>query len=90
MKRVRAVISGRVQGVCYRAYARDRAIELGVRGYVKNLPDGNVELVAVGDEDRVEALLHWAAQGPPGARVDRVLVKDLDAGESFDRFVVTY
>lgn len=90
MKRVKAVVSGRVQGVWFRASTREKADELGVRGYVKNLPDGRVEIVAVGEEEKVDALLEWASQGPPGARVKDIALKPLETAEQFDRFFVAF
>ena len=57
MKRVRAIVSGRVQGVWYRAHTQEKAQEMGVVGYVRNCADGTVEIVAEGEEHRVEALL---------------------------------
>lgn len=63
------VVTGRVQGVSYRAFAKDAAHELGVSGWVRNREDGAVELVAEGD---VEALVERLRAGPPGGRVDEV------------------
>lgn len=63
------MVSGRVQGVFFRASARQRAQELGLTGYVKNLPDGRVEAVACGPADAVEAFAAWLGHGPPQARV---------------------
>ena len=70
-ERVRAhvYVSGRVQGVYYRAAARDAALLLGVTGWVRNLPDGRVEAVFEGDEDAVEAAGEWCRHGPPAAEV---------------------
>ena len=90
MKRVLAEVSGRVQGVCFRAWTQEKAVELGVRGYVKNLPNGNVEFVAVGEENKVDALLEWASHGPQMARVDKVRVGPLLSSEEFDSFSITY
>jgi acylphosphatase len=70
--RVRAVVSGRVQGVSYRVACADEAERLGVAGWVRNLADGRVELVAEGRRRAVEALLGWAAEGPRWAAVDAV------------------
>jgi acylphosphatase len=71
-KRVRALVSGRVQGVFFRAHTRTRARELGVSGWVRNLPDGRVELVAEGEEAKITTLLAWVQIGPPSARVENV------------------
>ena len=69
---VRCFVSGRVQGVWYRGSAQDKARDLGVRGYARNLVDGRVEVVACGEEDAVEALVRWLNKGPPMARVTGV------------------
>jgi acylphosphatase len=71
--RRRLLVSGRVQGVFFRAEAKRQADALGVRGYAKNLPDGRVEVVAEGDPDAVEALARWARQGPLRAHVTGVV-----------------
>jgi acylphosphatase len=79
---VRAVVSGRVQGVFFRASTAERATELGLRGYVRNLPDGSVEVMAEGTATAVEALLDFCRTGPPAARVERVQVDEKPAGSS--------
>jgi len=73
--RVRVVVAGRVQGVAFRASAVDEARRLGVRGHVRNLPDGTVEAEAEGERSAVEALVRWCGRGPPAARVERVDVE---------------
>jgi acylphosphatase len=85
--RVRALVSGRVQGVWYRESCRREAERLGVVGWVRNRPDGRVEIEAEGPRPAVDALLTWAGHGPPRAVVDRVAVDDRPPmGES--RFLV--
>lgn len=66
------LVSGRVQGVSYRANAAAMAQRLGLAGWVRNLPDGRVELLAQGDEKSLRSLLAWAHQGPVMARVEHV------------------
>lgn len=66
------IVSGRVQGVGFRAAARDRAVALGLAGWVRNLTDGRVEACATGDADALDALRAWLAHGPPAAGVERV------------------
>ena len=77
MRRVRAIVTGRVQGVSYRASTADEAHRLGLAGWVKNRADGAVELEAEGDADRIASLLRWCEHGPPAARVSRVTVEEL-------------
>jgi acylphosphatase len=77
----RCYVSGRVQGVFYRASTRQRAQELGCRGYARNLPDGRVEVLAVGEPTAVHALIEWLRQGPPAAHVLDVTCSDVALGE---------
>ncbi len=73
MKRCRHFfVSGRVQGVFFRAHTQATARRLGLTGWVRNLPDGRVECLACGDEARVGEFEAWLWQGPPQARVERV------------------
>ncbi|MCL4441122.1 MAG: acylphosphatase [Firmicutes bacterium] len=74
MARKHLYISGRVQGVCFRAYTREVAESLGIRGWVRNLPDGRVEAVIEGDHSAVEKMLEWCRTGTPPAQVKRVEV----------------
>ena len=78
MKHLNITVRGRVQGVWFRASARDEAQRLGINGFVKNLPDGNVYLEAEADEATLAQLLAWLEQGPPLARVERL---EVDEGE---------
>ena len=73
---VRFLVAGRVQGVYYRAAAAAEAERLQIRGWVKNLADGRVEVVAVGSPSNVAALAGWLWQGPPAARVEAVHVEE--------------
>lgn len=74
-KRIQLVVRGRVQGVFYRATAQREARTHGLTGWVKNRPDGCVEMVVEGEEDAVKDFLAWAQQGPATARVDKVETK---------------
>ena len=77
MKKVRIIVSGRVQGVFFRVSAREEARRLGVEGTVRNLANRDVEIVAEGEDGPVDRLTQWARQGPPAARVDDLQVKIL-------------
>ena len=71
-RRLHAYVSGRVQGVFFRARTREVAARLGLSGWARNLPDGRVEVLAEGAAPAVEELLAFLRVGPPGARVDDV------------------
>ena len=74
MQQVRLIVSGTVQGVFFRASTRDQALRLGLGGTVRNLPDGRVEIVAAGPEDKLQQLIAWAKRGPSRARVTDVQI----------------
>ena len=69
-------VSGRVQGVYYRGSAAQRARELGIDGYARNLPDGRVEVLACGEEDAVQSFIEWLWVGSTASRVTAVEVRD--------------
>ena len=77
MKRVRVIISGRVQGVGFRYFVRENAIRYGVSGYVKNMPGGNVEIDAEGESERLDPFLDKCRQGPPQSRVEGFHIQDV-------------
>jgi acylphosphatase len=74
-------VSGRVQGVFYRASTRQKATELGCAGYARNLPDGRVEVLAVGEPQAVHALVDWLWRGSPASDVQAVEVRELSLDE---------
>lgn len=83
----RAYVSGVVQGVAFRWHTREKALELGVRGWVRNLRDGRVEVLADGDEDALERLFEWLSRGPAAARVsglEEVPTGAEQAGDGFE------
>ena len=71
-----AFVTGKVQGVFYRACTQQRANQLGVSGYAKNLADGRVEVIASGDAASVQGLIDWLATGSPASNVEQVEVLD--------------
>jgi acylphosphatase len=79
MAAARFIVTGRVQGVFFRASTREQAQALGLRGHARNLDDGSVEVLAAGDVAALDRLASWLRQGPPHARVDRL--QRLEAGE---------
>lgn len=88
MERIRAIIHGQVQGVGFRFNTRQTAQDLGVKGYVRNRPDGTVEIVAEGTTDQVQALLDWAKTGPPAAQVSEMDTQQLAAEGDFETFYI--
>ena len=75
VSRTHVWFSGRVQGVFFRANTRKKALELGVDGWVRNLPDGRVEAVFEGDEPLVMELIDWCSKHQPYAHVDDVKIE---------------
>ena len=78
MRAVRLRITGRVQGVGYRAWAMQMAARLGVRGWVRNRSDGGVEALVIGEDDAVDRMIEACRDGPFGARVTDVAVGDAE------------
>ena len=89
-KRLHIWVSGRVQGVFFRAYTVDLAKRLGLTGWVRNLPDRRVEIVAEGEESALQQLLAWCHEGPPAARVDQVECREEPVSGEFDTFIMRY
>jgi acylphosphatase len=85
---IHCLVSGHVQGVFFRASASERANQLGVSGWARNLPDGRVEVLAAGEDDAVDAFRGWLDQGPPAARVDHVEDVETDPGDAPDGFEI--
>jgi acylphosphatase len=88
MTRADLYITGRVQGVFYRASAQQEAMRLGLTGEIRNLPDGNVEAVVEGPRERVEEFIAWCKEGPPTAEVENVRVRWSAARGDFRTFMV--
>jgi acylphosphatase len=84
-----AVARGRVQGVYYRAFTSKVAIALGLNGYVHNLPDNSVEIIAEGDKKQLQKLPYLLKQGPPGARVDNLELSWTEYTGQYSDFSVT-
>lgn len=88
--RAHLMISGRVQGVFFRAETQQAARMYGVTGWVRNRPDGTVEAVAEGEKADVLSLINWCKNGPPLSRVDEVKVGWQDFQGAFDAFTIKY
>lgn len=78
MKKIRAIVSGKVQGVGFRIYTRAQARQLGISGFVRNLRNGKVEIVAAGQAERIGKLVKWAQSGSPSAQVNNLQLEDME------------
>ena len=76
METVHLVIKGKVQGVYYRASAKEKANELGIKGWIKNTPGGDVEIMAGGNKEQLEKFIEWCRRGPKHAEVIDVVVTE--------------
>ncbi len=90
MKAVKVKIFGIVQGVGFRASVKQLADMLGLKGYVKNLPDGSVEAVFVGEERKINSMLNFCKRGPPLAKVERVELEELKEMPEFQDFKIIF
>ena len=88
MRRIKLLISGRVQGVYFRYFTQKKAKQLGVNGFARNLPDGRVEIVAEADHEQINQLIEWSHKGPITARVDQVEFIDIEIDEVFTTFEI--
>jgi acylphosphatase len=87
---LQAVVRGRVHGVFFRASVQTRAEDLRLTGYVRNRPDGTVEVRAEGERQKLEKLVEYLKVGPPAARVEEVVVTWAEYTGAFSRFSVRY
>jgi len=90
MQRVHMIVHGSVQGVFFRANTRRMALSLGLKGYVRNMPNNSVEVVAEGPEDKINELVKFCKKGPEAAEVSKADVKFDEASGEFESFEVRY
>jgi len=87
MKTANLIIKGKVQGVFYRQGAKEEAERLGITGWIKNISEGRVEVMATGNEEQLQKFIAWCRKGPRKARVEDVIVTPLSE-QKFDEFTV--
>lgn len=87
IKTLHIIISGKVQGVYFRATCVDIAQKIGIIGWVRNLPDGKVEIMASGNHRKMDEFLKWCSQGPTGAQVENVLIEE-KSYQPFEKFTI--
>jgi len=87
---VHVTISGRVQGVWFRANTKQKAEQLNVTGWVRNKKNGDVEAVFEGEEKHIKEMIEWCHNGPPLAKVEKVETKNQDPANNLDSFKIKY
>jgi len=87
MKTIRIKVEGRVQGVFFRQSAQEQAINLGIKGTVKNCDDDSVEIIATGTKEQLDKLVQWCREGPPQADVTNVTTQELSL-QQFNHFSI--
>lgn len=88
METVHLVIKGKVQGVFFRASAKEVANEIGVKGWVKNMPGGHVEVLASGDKEQLERFIDWCRSGPKRALVKEVIITSREDSSLPEFFII--
>jgi len=89
MKCISLIVSGKVQGVFFRANIKNKATELGLKGYAKNLPNGDAEVVAQGNEDKISALIEFIKNNPGRSKVENIKISD-KMTENFKTFEIIH
>jgi len=84
------IISGRVQGIFFRANTQQKAEQLGIKGWVRNTSDGKVEAVFVGDKQKVDEIIKWCHQGPSMAEVENVEIEEKESTDEYSDFTIKY
>lgn len=90
MKRLHVYISGRVQGVFFRAETQRAAVGFSLNGWVRNIADGRVEACFEGNDENIDKMLAWCHIGPPAARVDKVIYTEEPCSSEFRDFSIKY
>lgn len=90
MEQVHLKISGSVQGVFFRAETKEKALELGLTGFVKNTQGGGVEVFAQGPREKLEALIEWCRKGPDAANVSHIEITWGNPQEKLETFEIRY
>jgi acylphosphatase len=90
MKRFKIRVCGRVQGVFFRYNTKKVADKLKLNGYVRNNPNGIVEIVAEGSDEKINKLIEWCKKGPIGSKVEKVEIKEEKYKKEFENFSIVY
>ncbi|MFZ2724767.1 MAG: acylphosphatase [Methylococcaceae bacterium] len=90
LRRVKIIVSGRVQGVYFRLFTQNKAKHFSIKGSVKNLADGRVEIIAEAENMSIEKFIKWCHKGPVTARVDKVEVEELAHDQPLTSFDIVH
>lgn len=90
MIQLRIIVSGKVQGVGYRYFSQMKAVQYGVKGWVKNLPDGSVEIIALGGNDQLEPFIEDLRKGNPFSKINNMEITEMDQMDPFQSFTIKY
>lgn len=90
MKRVKIIVRGDVQGVGFRIATRDRAMKIGIRGWIKNNADGGIEAIFEGEEEIVDDMVDFCRKGPPGSYIHHTYVFDEPFKNEFQTFEIIF
>jgi acylphosphatase len=88
IRKVKILVSGRVQGVYFRLFTQNKAKHFAIKGSARNLPDGRVEIIAEAENLTIEKFIQWCHKGPITARVDQVEITELQHEESLTSFEI--
>lgn len=90
LRRTKAIVEGRVQGVFFRAYTQEEATRLGLTGWTRNMPDGNVEVLMEGEEEQIQQMIDWLYRGSPMSRVTGVITLEEEPLGGMTDFQIRY
>ncbi len=90
MIQLRIIVSGKVQGVGYRYFSQMKAVQYGVKGWVKNLADGSVEVIARGENNQLEPFIADLRKGNPFSKINNLEITEMDQLEHFHSFTIKY
>ncbi|BDC35435.1 acylphosphatase [Candidatus Methanoliparum sp. LAM-1] len=88
--RAKIIVQGKVQGVFYRVFTQKNALKLGLKGWTRNLPNGDVEIICEGDKESIEELIKKLWEGPPLSKVDNVEICWEEYKSEFKDFTIKY
>jgi len=88
MKRIHILITGKVQGISFRYYTKKKAEELQIKGWVKNLPNGDVEIVVEGNNSNITSFMDWCKTGPSLANVKNIAINEEQPTNEFSTFSI--